>query len=467
MVKKWITWMNYGIAGVIGLLLFASFSFALMKSNDFPEYPTTARKSAIPKSAFARAVKDYSAIASPVLDLTFSPLSVQLPDLRRYLVFYGKNGRPDANEENPVLYFSFNGNKKPFPVTPGERFYVMYDKKQTPHQYVVSPKNVETPLWFEVSLQGNQAVVKVGMQGENGKLINEPAAYAQFNLAEKEFVRFGGVPWELGKWRVDGTILARQKARWFGIDRFLEKHGGDEYKEVLHKQRIDFGEGDDIYSVYIGQGDCLVWENNRWQAIKAGNESLSSTMMCVKKIDERVMNLELWDVDGKGKIVLNLIKTNEAWLPQNLEQNFKFVGARTRSQFVFEIDEERMLLRPHDWLVLTESGWQKLETAEEIDNYVDRKVVGPLFVFDHIDRKDDRQIIVGTLFNAARTEMVPVELTLQQGTTAVAKATPKEKRIKGKERSSLAKHKEKQKATAAGRISPDVISKDHTASPRE
>jgi hypothetical protein len=134
----------------------------------------------------------------------------------------------------------------------------------------------------------------------------------------------------------------------------------------------------------------------------------------VKKIDERIMNLELWDVEGNGKIVLNLLKSTESWIPQNLQQNFKFVGARTRSQFVFEVDKERVLLSPHDWLVLTETGWKKLVTPEEIDDYVDRKIVGPLFVFDKIERKDDRQMILGTLFNASRTEMAPIELSIQQ-----------------------------------------------------
>ncbi|MCP5507977.1 MAG: hypothetical protein H7A37_06730 [Chlamydiales bacterium] len=47
---------------------------------------------------------------------------------------------------------------------------------------------------------------------------------------------------ELGKWRVDGTLLARQRARWYGPDMFLKRHGGDEFKDVSGKRRIDFGE---------------------------------------------------------------------------------------------------------------------------------------------------------------------------------------------------------------------------------
>jgi len=369
MARKWVTWINYSACGIIASLLLASLYFVAMRQRTFPLNDISTKKLSIPKGAFTRSPQEYEAISAPALTLKFSPLSVQLPDLRRYLIYYGKNGRPDAKDESPILFFTFTGNKTPNPVPPGERSYILYDKTLNPNQYIFSPKNAPTALWITAKSHGNQATVNVGMDGGDGLVISEPASYAEFNLPEKEFVRFGNnSTWELGKWRVDGTLLARQKSRWYGVDKFLERHGGEEYKDLKNKQRIDFGEGDEIYSVYVGLGDCLMWDSNRWQSVKPGEASLNHTLMCIKKIDERVMNLELWDVDGKGKISLNLVKVNEPWLPQNLEQNFKFIGARTRSQFVFEINKERMLLSPHDWLLLTDSTWKKLVSPQDIDD---------------------------------------------------------------------------------------------------
>lgn len=414
MIKKWLAWINLSAALIgIALLLVAGW-YLMVRTTEFPMQDFAMRKTEVPKGAFARPKQDYDAIGTPALSLRFSPLSLQLPDLRRYLLYYGKNGRPDASDNRILMHFAFTGNKMPTSVPAGERLYILYDKKQTPPQYVFSPGNAETFLWIEPVLQGNQASIVAGMKDDKGHYIHEPAAYAQFVLPEKEYMRLGGSSWELGKWRVDGTLLARQRARWFGMDKFLEKHGGQEFEDLQKKQRIDFGEGDDTYSVYVGMDDCLVWNNEHWQIAKPGEASLGHPIMCVKKIDERLMNLELWDVDGKAKIALNLLKSNENWMPQNLQQNFKFVGARTRSQFVFEVDKERMLLSPHDWLILTESGWKKLVTPEDIDEYVDRKVTGSLFVFDGIERKDDRQVVVGTMFNASRTDMVPIEIPVQQ-----------------------------------------------------
>jgi len=319
MVKKWLTWINYALIGLIGILLLAAFYYFLTRPTEFTLPDISAKKVEIPKGSFTRPEKDYHAIGTKGLELTFSPLSVQLPDLRRHLVYYGKNSRPDAATDNPVLYFAFNGNKTTESLSPGEKLYVMYDKKQTPPQYIFSPGNEQTPLWIEATAQNNQAMVHVAMKSDNGQIIKEPAAYAEFTVPEKEYLRFSGTVWELGKLRVDGTLLARQKARWYGVDRFLEDHGGEEYEAIRNKQRIDFGEGEEAYSIYVNQGDCVIWDNNRWKSVQPGKDSSTFTLMCVKKIDDRIMNLELWDAEGKGKIALNLVRSNEAWMPQNLE----------------------------------------------------------------------------------------------------------------------------------------------------
>ncbi len=430
MIKKWIDWANYGIAGLIIALLLGAFLFWLIRPSEFPVSDLNPRKSTLPVREFARPGEEYNQIGEPALKLTFAPLSVQLPNLGLHLVYYGKNGRPDADVNHPEMFFGFAINKSPVPLKQGGRLYVLYDKGQIPNQYIFSPNNAETPLWIEAVSSGNQAYVGVKMMGENGQIVQEPKAYASIVLVEKDLARFGGT-WEIDNIRVDGTFLVKQKARWYGIDQFIEKYGGEEFKEWQNKQRIDFGEEPDNYSVYIGQGQCLARANSRWELVKPGEDALKSPLLCLKKIDDRVMNFELWDVDGKNKVILNLIKSNEPKTPQALENSFKFVGARTRSQLIFDINGERMLLRPHDWLLFHEGEWNKLEAPEDIDAFVERKLIGPLFIFDRIERKDDHPVVFGTFFNAARTEAVEVELSQQQNATPASQENPSKR--KGKE----------------------------------
>lgn len=436
MSKRLLTRLNILLALIAGGLLLLGGYFYLIRPSVIPPIPVVKEKLTPPKGAFVQPSETYQKIGDPALKLQSAPISPKLPDLRKVLLFYGKNGRPDAKPELTQMHFSFLGNKTPSSVLPGEKLYLYYDRILTPPQYVFSKNNEKTCLWIEPSFQeGGGAFVKVAMCGEKGDVVTEPSDYAQFALPEKEMLRVGGATtWEIGKYRVDGTLLARLKARWYGVDKFLERHGGKEYQDAVGKQRIDFGEKEDLYSVYINVGDVLVWDNNRWKVVLPGEASLGKPIMIVKKIDDRLLNFELWDVEGKGKIQLNLLKSVETWTPQNLQQNFKFVGARTRSQFVFEIDKERIFLSPQDWLIQTEEGWKKLMTAEEIDDYVDRKKIGPMFVFDGVVKIDNRQVLSGVIFSPSRADSSEIEIPMQQGVTPTNTSREKVKKINNSKR---------------------------------
>ncbi len=428
-MSRWLTGINYAILGLI--LLFGAGIGIIWLNN--PDEITCgnirAKASGLPKGYFELTPEAYQAIDGPLLALEQIPPSMQLPDLRQQLMYYGKNGRPDAQALRSLLHFSFNGNKAIVSIPPGEPLYLIYEKKNGTGKYVFSPGNEKTSFWIVGKPIDAEVEVTATLQNDKGECIKEPENCHIFRLPEKEFARFAGNVWELGSWRVDGTLLARQKAKWFGPDRFLEKHGGDEYKEVHGRQRIDFGENDDIYSIFAKVGDCFVWVENRWKLVEPGEDSLNKPLLLVKKVDERLMGLELWDIEGKGKVLLNLLKSSEPWMTQNaqhIQNMFKFVGARTRSQCVFEINQERMTVSPSDWLLLTAKGWKKLSTGEEIDQYVKRKTPGTLFVFEGLARKDERQIMQGTLYNPSRSDCQSVELALQPGGNGHKKSESKD-----------------------------------------
>lgn len=432
MIKNWLTWINLGIAGLALLFILLSMGINFWRPSEIPVPEFPPEKTSLPKGAFRLEKEGYDNIGPPLMSLHFSPMTLQLPNLRNYLVYYGRNERPDASSEQSMLHFAFSGSKEIASVHPEKPLYLVYDKDQPRVKYRFSPKNAETSLWVKAIPEEKEAVINVAMKNEAGDIIRKPEQYAQFKVKEKQFSRFGGERWELGKWKVDGTLLARQRARWYGNDLFLEKHGGEEYTELFEKQRIDFGQGEETYSAFISLEDVLAWKDERWHEVKPGVDSQQYPLLVVKKVDERLMKLELWDVGGKAKVSLNLIKSTETSLPQNIQKTFKFVGARTRSQLMFEVKNERMLISPKDWLLFVDGKWIKLTSSEDIDAYVERRMVGPLFVIDGVVRDDGRQILVGTLFNSTRTDMKTIEIPLQQG-AGPSGSNPKPKRkSKGK-----------------------------------
>lgn len=415
MVNRWLYWLNYAILGLIVLLCGSMTYIWVSHSDEILVVDPKAKQNGLPKGAFELSSEAYEGIAGTFLALESAPPSLQIPDLKSQLSYAGRNTRPDADPEKTILHFTLNGQKKA--TIPEERIYLVFDKSSRPPRYNFSPNNEKTSLSFDCSIQNNDVIVRVSMEDEKGEKITEPAAHAQFHVPEKDVARLPLEGWEVGTWRVDGTLLARQRARWFGHDRFLEKHGGKRYEHITNKQRIDFGENEDIYYVFVQNGDCLIWENDQWRVAELGPDSLKSPILVVKKIDDRIMSFEIWDTEGKSKIPLNLLKSNEPWVANNtqmIQQAFKFVGARTRTQCLFEINKERMVISPSDWLLMTPKGWKKLEKEEDIDKFVQRKTTGMLFVFEGWVKKDDHQVMQGTLFNPTRSESQTVELIAQQ-----------------------------------------------------
>jgi hypothetical protein len=413
MIRDWLYKITLIIVALGVFLLFYGLWLHWSRPSTIPPKQPIEEKSKLPERHFKMKEEEYNYIGEPVLALKKSTVSLQLPDLRQQLAYYGKNGRPDALEKQVLLNFGLPGSKSIATIAPGEKLYLSYDRSQKPPKFIFSPNNEKSSLWIEAAPQGNEANVHVKMTNETGKIIQTPQANANFLLKEKDQTRVGK-SWDIGKWRVDATLLSRQKARWYGRDVFLETHGGEEYADTIGKERIDFTDEENPYSVFVKEGDFLIWTDNHWRSPTPGEDTTRFPLMVAKKVSDRVMNLELWDVEGKQKINLNLLKSAEMKIPSGIQQNFKFVGAKTRSQFIFEINKERMTLKPKDWLLMTKKGWIKLTTPEQIDDYVNRKITGPLFVFDGVIKKGDTQIISGTMYNASRTEMQPIELPIQQ-----------------------------------------------------
>lgn len=427
MTKKWLQWIYLGtcLIGITFLIVASLITFNRPSTFDVLEKST--QKTDLPKSQFLQPKESYDLIGTNVIKLASKPKSLQIPDLRKVLVYHGRNQRPDADIATSALHFSIAGTKTITAIFPEKKYYLIYDRRQKPARYVFSPENAETSLWFEASPEGNQTQLKVSMTNEQNELLTTPTDHAEFYLQEKPLQRQDVIPQEIGPFKIDGTLLARQKARWYGVDRFFERHGGKEFEHCIGRERLDFGEGAGTYSVFLKQGEVLAWKDGLWRNIPLGEETRGFPILSISKIDERLISFELWDSEGKTKTVLNLLKSTEPLPQKTILQGLKFVGAKTRSQFVFEFNKKRIILSPDDWLLFIDKEIKILKTPEDIDAYVDRKLSGFLFVFEFVQKRDDRQYIIGTLFNKARTEIQSIEILMQPGETAVAKSNDKVK----------------------------------------
>lgn len=440
---RWLSYFNLTLSvtilGVCGLIFFLPSQHEEVYTPSF----TQNAKKELPKSPFALSEESYQDIGEGPFALNWVPPQMQLPDLRSEIIFGGKNLRPDFQKAS--FYLTLKGSQESCTIQEGERIYLVYQgnfSKETPSNnqfvanqqlwgdvssskgtYIFSPVGQTTPLWIEMrSLNEQTAEVKVNLVDEKGMIVSSPSELHTFIVQAQGGTKTHSLGWDLGGTKVDSSLLLRQKARWVGLDRFLELHGGEEFSFAVGRERIDFLEGENPYSCFVKENDFLVWNENRWEVVQKGSRiTRGLPLLVVKKIDEKIISFELWDPEGKGKLNLNLIRSKDNNGMPNMADEFKFVGAKTWAQFIVECKRSgRLTLKPHDWLVLTQEGWKKLDSPEDIDDYVTQKIAGPLFVLDKMTKQNGRQILLGHLFNLTRTEVKEVELTASSSATPLA-----------------------------------------------
>ncbi|MEZ5315286.1 MAG: hypothetical protein R3E91_03630 [Chlamydiales bacterium] len=433
----WIPYLNSSLV----IILFGVFTLFFCWRKDEKTtltYPPDPIETVLPKRFFPES-ENYD-LNLGALSLNWVPPLMQLPDLRHELQFFGKNKRPDGQSLNAFYYLGLKSSGEMDSIQENKRLYLIYQGNYSPQflnptfyqnsnnailrplwgeemtenksSYLFSPDNKPTSLWLEVSsINSNSISLYVKMLDEKDNVIERPQEFSLITLPIQEFPKSQTTGWELGPYRVDSTLLVRQKARWIGGDRFLEMHGGDEYDYVLGCEKIDFLDGETPYSCFVRLGDILVWKNNQWKRPSKDEVTEGYPILYISKIDEKILSLELWDSGGWSKTTLNLIRTKDHHKFPNLKEEFKFVGAKTWAQFIIECsDGKRLEVKPNDWLILKQEGWEKINSSEQIDEYVQKPLVGPLFVFDKMIKKNGRHLLSGHLFNLSRTEVEEVEI---------------------------------------------------------
>lgn len=426
MLSVWINRASLGLVVIAAILL----TFSLLAYVDSPHQPEAPPcnikkpliQHVLPGYFLPLTEQDYEAIGAPLFESHWNPISLQLPDLRTVLSYYGINSRPDAKSGAIRLQFGVGSASSSAStpntlasIAPKEPLYLVYERSQNSGRYLFSPNNKKTALWILAEPVENSAKINLFLQDEAGNRVKEPAIRAEFTLQQKELPRGGPSNWSLGPFRVDGTLLARQKARWFGQDLFINDHGGPEYADRAGKERIEFGEGPDRYIVYLGPESCLVWEDDHWAPDSSVEDSSIYPLLCVKKIEERLLRLELWDVEGKSRVPLTMLRSTDNWNPTQLQKDFSFLASRTLSQYIFSIRKERTTLRVHDWFLLTKEGWKRLATPAQIDAYVEEKEPGVLFIFEGPKEKGEVRVLSGILYNTTRSTKIEVEYPIDHG----------------------------------------------------
>ncbi|HXF29081.1 MAG TPA: hypothetical protein VN457_04465, partial [Chlamydiales bacterium] len=313
--------------------------------------------------------------------------------------------------EETKLLLGIRGQPEPTAIQLNEKAYLTHDPRPHVARWSISPSNSPTPLFLEIEVKDGQIIAHLKMKDHEGKLIEEPYEFAHFVLPEMTppVSHETLTQWRIGTDHVDGSILQRHKARWFGQDLFLQMYGGAEFAFTKECERLEFEENGRYYNIFIKPDDLIAFGDDGWEVVEAGKQSYHKPLLHVKKIDDASIAFDLWENDGKMKLFLELRKSLEPPFTPTLN-DFKLVGARSRKDWIAEISGKRELIRDDDWILYSQGKYKRLTKVEDLDNYVEGVIRGELIVFEGVKRAGNEMCLTGVRFNEMRTQTSPVQI---------------------------------------------------------
>jgi len=347
------------------------------------------------------------------LRLPSSSPVVQLPDLKKYLQFLGKNERPDTTESSCYFHFSLIGDKEVLSIKKGHKAYLAFQRERAADRFQFSPSNQKTSLFFTCEDAQEGVQVQVSFESDIGLKIMEDDKSKKFTLKQQPHLRPIQGEWSVGAVRIDPSYLSKVKARWYGRDQFFEDLGGEDFAHLVGKERISLDGGEKPYFLYASEGEYFVYEKDLWIPGSAASQSEQSPLLEVKAIDDRLMHFVLWDAFGKRQQPLTMIKHPMPQPVREISQEFHFSGAKTKRQFIFDVQEKKMTLILGDWLLhTTELGWMKIDTPALLDQYIEGSIQGDLLVLGEVGKADEQKVLFGRLYSPCRTQKQEVRLPI-------------------------------------------------------
>lgn len=335
----------------------------------------------------------YERIGSGALSLYSNQHSPLASALSYEILLSCISSRPKNQEGKAEFSMGLKEDEARIHLDDGKLFYLGYQPSESglPGHFQFS--KVETDCWIKPTLlNGLSVLIEAGKGEERCEFIlRSSPEYVPSGSFQKEFYN------------------SLKKAKWWGQDLLFQLYGGKEYELLKEKQKIELLNGGSI--LFVAVGDYLVFEEGNWKACQSIEASLSSPLARVKEIANGEMKWELWDEQGLSypDIILPLEKGQKGGSRPEIFSSLRF---HTSSQISCLIGKRRLILKKGDWLLKTAEGWHNLKNLKEIEDYLSYKLRGELFVFDSIDKQEDKIFMKGHFLDEMRTSASPIVIPI-------------------------------------------------------
>ena len=347
---------------------------------------------------------DYGKIGRGAFALRSEIQKFPFPNLSGEVLFLGKNTRPDATLYNVKLHIGLKGDEKTLKAVPGQKLYLSYNEG------ILCFAKDPTPLWIKPYLnEKRETWIEMGIRlvsEVNEVLLDEVRTFEIENALKRN------PPSEVSDPGLAKGVEAMKKAKWWAPDRLFEVYGGENYGKLTGKERLEFEEEKGAHILYVKEGDRFVWKEGKWRAFPSTNRYPMAHLISVSPYK---IEWELWDVTGLEWVKVAHSKERARGINLRVEGIFTRMRQRTTSRISCRVDNKAVILKKGDWIVHTTTGWHILKNLKEVEEILNFKVRGELFVFDGMEKVDGKSVFCGALFDQMRTQIQHVRLPTARG----------------------------------------------------
>ena len=105
MIRKWILFLDLFLAGIASLLIIGITTVAFSRPHEIPVIENLSQQKTLPKGSFTLSKEAYDEIGKSLLTLKYTPPTMQLPNLKNLLTYFGpKLDVPRKRRSNFVAF---------------------------------------------------------------------------------------------------------------------------------------------------------------------------------------------------------------------------------------------------------------------------------------------------------------------------------------------------------------------------
>src|SRR3990167_1313131 len=334
--------------------------------------------------------------------------SFPLPDFQKEIQFIHKSSRPDVSLDERILQIGLKKSKETINIISGQKAFLSYAADKGLKQ-----SDEVTPLWIKpfITKEG-QIMLELGLRlfGSNReKILDEKRDIAVDLFVEKDG---RGINSTESHPQFGQAVSELQACKWLGKDYLFGAYGGEEYAKLGIHEHLECTDSFGNQVLYVKEGDTLIWEEGKWKTAALGEETKNHYLAYLKTVSSNKMDWQVWDEVGLECRVVSLQREKTENLPLSVQEFLTGLRHRTSQRVSCRINNKATILKKGDWVHHTSSGWHIVKSLKEIEDILQFRVRGELFIFDGIEKKSGKSIFLGTLFSPMRTQMQNLKIPM-------------------------------------------------------